>query len=376
MPPMHDPRNDKLAEIIVNHSLELKKGEKVLIQGNGLITEPLVRAVIRAAKDVGALPMYKLENPKTQREWLKAADSAMLDLAAEADSYQMKLMDAFVGFIAPENALELSDLPGETMRMYQERYYGPVHMKIRLPDTKWVVLRYPTDAFAQSAGMSGEGFEDWFYRVCTVDYRKMGKAMEPLKALMDRTDRVRILGPGETDLTFSIKDIPVIPCAGERNLPDGEIYTAPVKDSVNGVIAYNTPSIHDGFEYTGIRFRFENGKIVEATANDTNRINTILDIDEGARYIGEFALGVNPFVDRPVNNTLFDEKIRGSIHFTPGNSYDDAFNGNRSSLHWDIVLLQEAQNGGGEIRFDDVLVRKDGRFALPELEGLNPENLS
>ncbi len=376
MPPMHDPRNDKLAEIIVNYSLKLKAGEKVLIQGNGLSTEPLIRSIIRAAKTVGALPVYKIENQKTQREWLKDASPEMLSLAAEADVHQMKLMDAFVGFSAPENALEHSDIPGETISLYQKLYYGPVHMKVRLPDTKWVVLRYPTDAFAQSAGMSGEAFEDWFYRVCTVDYKKMGQAMEPLKALMEFTDRVRILGPGETDLSFSIKDIPVIPCSGEMNLPDGEIYTAPVKESVNGIIAYNTPSIHDGFEYTGIRLRFENGKIVEASANDSERINTILDIDEGARYIGEFAIGVNPFVDRPVNNTLFDEKIRGSIHFTPGNSYDDAFNGNRSSLHWDIVLLQEQQNGGGEIWFDDLLVRKDGRFVLPELFGLNPENLS
>jgi len=373
---MHDPRNDKLADIIVRHSLELKAGEKVLIQGNGLVTEPLVRSIIRAAKAVGALPVYKLENPKTHREWLKDADPAMLDLAAQADAHQMALMDAFVGFSAPENALELSDIPGETMSLYQNHYYNPVHMKERLPNTKWVVLRYPTDAFAQSAGMSGEAFEDWFYRVCTVDYKKMGEAFGPLKKLMERTDQVRISGPGKTDLTFSIKDIPVVPCSGQRNLPDGEIYTAPVKDSVNGTIAYNTPSIHDGFEYTNITFRFEKGKIVEATANDTERINTILDMDEGARYVGEFAIGVNPYVDKPVNNTLFDEKIRGSIHFTPGNSYDGAFNGNRSALHWDIVLLQETQNGGGEIWFDGVLVRKDGRFVLPELEGLNPENLT
>ncbi len=373
---MYDPRNDKLADLIVNHSLKLTKGEKVLVQGNGLVTEPLVRAIVKAAKAVGALPMYKLENPATLREWLKDATPDQLDLAAEADAYQMKLMDAYVGFSAPTNALELSDLPGKTMAMYQERYYNPVHMKVRLPETRWVVLRYPTEAFAQSASMSTEGFTDWFYKVCTVDYGKMAKAMEPLKALMEKNDKVRLIGPGETDLSFSIKDIPVVPCAGEMNIPDGEIYTAPVKDSVNGVIAYNTSSIHDGFEYTDIRFRFENGKIIEATANDTDRINTILDVDQGGRYIGEFAIGVNPYVDRPVNNTLFDEKIKGSIHFTPGNSYDDAFNGNVSALHWDIVLLQEEQNGGGEIWFDDVLVRKNGRFILPELEGLNPENLA
>jgi aminopeptidase len=372
---MHDPRNDKLADIIVNHSLKLKKGEKVLIQGTGFASEPLVRAIIKKAKNAGALPVYKFENQETLREWLEDATTEMIELAAEADAHQMKMMDAYVGFTAPENALELSDLPGETMRLFKEKYHGPVHMRIRLPDTRWVVLRYPTPAFAQSAEMSGEAFEDWFYKVCTVDYKRMGRAMEPLKTLMESTDRVRILGPGETDISFSIKDIPVIPCAGEMNLPDGEIYTAPVKDSVNGVIAYNTSSIQDGFKYTDIRFRFENGRIIEATANDNKRINTVLDIDEGARYVGEFAIGVNPHVDHPVNSTLFDEKIRGSIHFTPGNSYDDAFNGNRSSLHWDIVLLQEEQNGGGEIWFDDVLIRKDGRFILPELEGLNPENL-
>ena len=373
---MHDPRNDKLANIIVNHSLELKKGEKVLIQGTGFDSEPLVRAIVKASKAIGALPVYKFENQETIREWLKDASPEMLELAAKTDAYQMKMMDAYVGFTAPENNMELSDLPVETMRMYMEKYNSPVHMKIRLPHTKWVVLRYPTSAFAQSAEMSGEEFEDWFYNVCTVDYKKMGRAMEPLKALMEKTDKVRILGPGETNLSFSIKGIPVIPCAGELNLPDGEIYTAPVKESVNGIIAYNTSSIHDGFKYTDIRFRFEKGKLVEATANDNKRINLVLDIDEGARYVGEFAIGVNPYVDRPVNSTLFDEKIRGSIHFTPGNSYDDAFNGNKSALHWDIVLLQEEQNGGGEIWFDDVLIRKDGRFILPELEGLNPENLS
>ena len=309
------------------------------------------------------------------REWLKDATPGQLQLAAEADRAQMKLMDAYVGFTAPENALELSDIPADTMRLYDELYYGPVHMQERVPNTRWVVLRYPTPAFAQSAGMSTEGFEDWFYRVSTVDYKKMGRAMEPLKRLMEQTDRVRILGPGETDLSFSIKGIPVIPCAGEANLPDGEIYTAPVKDSVNGVMAYNTTSIMNGFEFANIRFRFENGRIVEASANDTERINTILDIDEGARFVGEFAIGVNPYVDRPVNNTLFDEKIRGSIHFTPGNSYDEAPNGNTSSLHWDLVLLQEESSGGGEIWFDDVLIRKDGRFLPEELQSLNPENL-
>ncbi len=373
---MKDLRQDKLANIVVNHSLKLQSGEKVLIRGSGFVTESLVRAFIRAVKAVGAHPVYRIDDQKILREWLQNANDEMLKTAADVDSYQMKMMDAFIGITAPDNALELTDITADSLKLYDSLYVNPVHMQIRVPETRWVVLRYPTQALAQSAGMSTEGFEDWYYRVCSVDYGKMGVAMEPLKTLLEKTDRVRILGPGETDITFSIRDIPVVVCAGHFNIPDGEIYTAPVKDSVNGIIAYNTTSIYNGFQYTDIRFRFENGRIVEATSNDNERINTTLDIDEGARYIGEFAMGVNPYVDTPINNTLFDEKIRGSIHFTPGNSYENADNGNKSILHWDIVLLQEKQNGGGEIFFDDVLIRKDGRFTLRELQGLNPENLS
>ena len=371
---MHDPRNDDLAEVIVRHSLALAPGENVLILGTGLTAEPLVRCLIKAVRAAGARPFYRLDNEPTKRAWLMGIDDATLSLMAEADAFLMERMDAFVGFSSPDNALELSDVPGAAMSRYQSLYYKPVHYDIRVPKTRWAVLRYPAPAFAQSAGMSEEAFEDWFYRVCTVDYGRMEKALGPLRELMERTDRVRVTGPG-TDLSFSIAGIPAIPCAGKVNLPDGEIYTAPVRDSVEGVLSYNAPSILDGFRYSGIRFRFEKGRIVEATANDAARINTVLDTDEGARYVGEFAIGVNPYVDRPVGNTLFDEKIRGSIHFTPGNSYDDAFNGNRSAVHWDLVLLQDAASGGGEIWFDGVLVRKDGLFVLPELEDLNPDRL-
>lgn len=372
---MNDSRHDKLADIIVNYSLKLKPGEKVLIRGNGYVTEPLVLALLRATKAVGALPIYRMDSSSVTREWLKDANPLMIKLAAETDEYQMKQMDAFVGITALENALELSDLPAGVMRDYEMFYVEPVHMKLRVSHTRWVVLRYPTQALAQSAGMSSEGFEDWYFRVCLMDYSRMSEELAPLKALMEKTDRVRILGPGETDVSFSIGDIPVIPCSGRANIPDGEIYTAPIKTSVNGIIAYNTSSIHNGFQFTDIRFRFEQGRIVEASANDSKRINAVLDIDEGARYIGEFALGVNPHITYPINNTLFDEKIRGSLHITPGNSYDHASNGNKSILHWDIVLLQEKQHGGGEIYFDDVCIRREGRFVLKELEGLNPENL-
>ena len=227
---------------------------------------------------------------------------------------------------------------------------------------------------AQMANTSLENFEDFYFDVCTLDYDKMNKAMDNLVELMNKTDKVTIKGP-ETNLTFSIKDIPAVKCAGECNIPDGEVYTAPVKDSVNGIISYNTPSKEQGFTYENIRFEIENGKIINATANDTKKINELLDTDQGARYFGEFAFGVNPYILEPMKDTLFDEKITGSFHLTPGASYDDAPNGNSSALHWDLVMIQREDYGGGEIYFDDVLIRKNGIFVIPELEPLNPKNL-
>ena len=227
---------------------------------------------------------------------------------------------------------------------------------------------------AQLAGMSKEAFEDFYYNVCTLDYSKMDKAMDALKDLMERTDKVHLVAPG-TDLTFSIKGIPAVKCAGECNIPDGEVYTAPVRESMNGTIAYNTPSLEDGFTYENIKFEIKDGKIIKATANDNERINAMLDTDEGARYFGEFAIGVNPYVLQPMKDILFDEKICGSFHLTPGASYEDAPNGNHSAVHWDLVMIQRPEYGGGEIWFDDVLIRKDGLFVVPELECLNPENL-
>ena len=258
--------------------------------------------------------------------------------------------------------------------LYDTYYQTPVHHGIRVPKTRWVILRYPNAAMAQLAGMSVEKFEDFYFQVCNLDYSKMNAAMEALTGYMERTDNVRITGPG-TDLSFSIRGIPAIPCAGNMNIPDGEVYTAPVRESVNGTITYNAPSLYNGFTYDNICLEFENGRIVKAAANDTERINEVFDTDQGARYIGEFAIGVNPYILEPMKDILFDEKIQGSIHFTPGNCYQEAPNGNESAIHWDLVLIQRPEYGGGEIYFDDVLVRKDGRFVVQELECLNPENL-
>ncbi len=293
---------------------------------------------------------------------------------AEADRLRMSHMDAYIGIGCTDNPTETSDVPAERMRLYTERYMTPVHHKERIVNTRWAVLRYPTSSMAQAAGMSLEGFEDFYFKVCNLDYAKMSKAMDSLVELMNRTDRVRISGPG-TDLSFSIKGMNAIKCDGKINIPDGEVYTAPVRNSVEGELSYNCPAVYQGFSYEQIRFRFEKGRIVEAVANDSEKINAVLDSDEGARYIGEFAIGVNPYILNPMKNTLFDEKIMGSFHFTPGNAYENADNGNSSAIHWDLVSIQTAEYGGGSLYFDDILVRKDGRFVTEELQVLNPENL-
>lgn len=369
-----DERIVKLAKGLVNYSCNVQPGEKVYIHYIGADTKQLARQLVKEVYAAGGVPFVHYTDTQVQREVLLHAAKEQMELMAEVDCLEMSQMDCYIGVRGAENVSELSDVPSERMRLYEQYYQTPVHHGIRVPKTKWVILRYPNAAMAQLCGTSVEAFEDFYFDVCTLDYSKMGKAMEALIEYMNRTDKVRMVGPG-TDLTFSIKDIPAVPCAGNMNIPDGEVYTAPVRDSVNGTITYNTPSIQQGFTFENVCLTFENGKIVKATANDTERINEIFDMDEGARYIGEFAIGVNPYIMTPMKDILFDEKISGSIHFTPGNCYDDAPNGNHSSLHWDLVWIQRAEYGGGEIYFDDVLVRKDGRFVVPELECLNPEKL-
>ncbi len=369
-----DQRLQKLANNLVNYSVKVQKGDKVWINYIGENTTDLARALVKEVYAAGGLPFPHFENQRVHRELLMGCDDEQLRIMCETDSAMMSQMDCFIGVRAADNASELSDVPAEKLSLYNRLYSSPVHHGIRVPKTRWVVLRYPTDAMAQLMDSSFEQFEDFYYNVCNLDYEKMGRAMQNLVELMNRTDRVRLVAKG-TDLSFSIKGIPAIACDGHMNIPDGEVYTAPVRDSVNGVITYNAPSRYEGYTYEGVCLTFENGKIVKATANDNERINRVFDTDEGARYVGEFAIGVNPYITKPMKEILFDEKISGSIHFTPGMCYDDAPNGNKSAIHWDLVLIMTPEYGGGQIWFDDVLIREDGRFVIPELECLNPENL-
>ena len=370
---MKDERINQLAKQLVNHSVNLQKGEKILIEMIGEETE-LVTALVKQVNENGGIPYISLKRNEVIRALLTEASEEQLKDMAEWELARMKEVDAYIGIRAGNNVNELSDVPEEKIKLYSELFLKPVHFEERVNRTKWVVLRYPTASMAQLASMSTEAFEDFYFDVCNLDYSKMSKAMDALVELMMRTDKVHITGTG-TDLKFSIKNMPAIKCAGEMNIPDGEVFTAPIKDSVNGVISYNAPSLYEGVTFDNIRLEFKDGKIIKATSNNNERINKIFDTDDGARYVGEFAIGVNPYILNPMKDTLFDEKISGSIHFTPGRAYDEADNGNISNIHWDLVFIQRPEYGGGEIYFDDVLIRKDGLFVIAELEALNPDNL-
>jgi aminopeptidase len=366
-----DPRCHELAKVLTNFSTELKKGERVLIDAFD-VPEAIVIALIRAARERGAHPLVQLHRARVNRELLLGAEEAQYAPHAEIELARMKKMDAYIALRGSENIFESSDVPGEKVKLVS-RLMQPV-LNYRVGKTKWVVLRWPTPSMAQQAGLSTEKFEDFYFRVCTLDYARMTPGMEALAGLMKKTDRVHIKGPG-TDLKFSIKGIGAKECGGLRNIPDGEVFSCPVKDSVEGVVQYNAPTVYLGTSFDSIRLVFKNGKIVEATANNTRRLNEILDSDDGARYIGEFALGFNPHILQPMRDILFDEKIAGSFHFTPGQAYEDCGNGNKSQVHWDMVCIQRPDYGGGEVWFDGKLIRKDGLFVPKPLQKLNPDYL-
>ncbi len=364
---MQDARYDKLASLLVDYSTTLKKDEKVLIEAFDA-PEEMVVAIIRAARKAKAVPFVQIQRAQVSRELALEIDERQLDLTAAHELARMKKMDAYIAIRGSNNISELADVPVEKMKLVAKKL-RPLQDQ-RVQKTKWVVLRWPTPAMAQLAGMSTEAFEDFFFKVCTLDYRKLQPGMKALKALMEKTDEVQIKGPG-TDLRFSIKGISAIICGGDRNIPDGEVFSCPVKDSVQGHVTFNAPSIYQSSAFDNIRLDFRDGKIVEATSNQTKKLNAVLDSDPGARYIGEFSLGCNPFIMHPMRDILFDEKIAGSFHFTPGQAYEEADNGNRSQVHWDMVCIQRKDYGGGEIYFDGKLIRENGEFLPKSLRSLN-----
>jgi aminopeptidase len=368
---MHDLRFDKLAKLLVEYSTRLKHNETVLVEAFDVPDEMPI-ALIRAIRKAGAIPFVQIHRARISRALTLGASDRQLKLMASHELARMRKMDAYIAVRGSNNITELSDVPAKQMQLMAKRM-RPVQDQ-RVKKTKWVVLRWPTPSMAQLAGMSTEAFEDFYFEVCTLDYRKLQPGMKALKALMERTDRVKINGAG-TDVRFSIKGIPAVICGGDRNIPDGEVFSCPVKNSVQGCVTFNAPSIYQSTGFDGIRLEFRDGKIVDATSNQTEKLNKILDSDAGARYLGEFSLGFNPHVLQPMRDILFDEKIAGSFHLTPGQAYEEADNGNRSQIHWDMVNIQRPDYGGGEIYFDGKLIRRDGEFLPKQLRSLNRSHL-
>ena len=371
-----DERITKLAENILKNSVELKKGEKIYIEAFSESTKDLFNEFIRIAAKMGAIPFYFYNDNSFVKNLVENSNPNQIEQYAKWHAGLMDEMDCYVAVRGYDDLFALSDIAPAKMKAYNQIYYNMVHFDRRIAKTRWCVMRYPNDTMAAVSKMSRKALEDFFFEACLVDYKKMGKAMKPLKDLMDKTDKVRIKGPN-TDLKFSIKGLKAIVCDGKMNIPDGEVYTAPVKNSINGHIQFNTDTVYGGTFYSNVYLEFKDGKIIKAESRANNdKLQKQINVDEGARYMGEFAIGVNPYIRKEMLDILFDEKIACSLHMAIGNSYnDETFNGNRSSVHWDLVLIQDKAHGGGEIWFDDKLVRKDGLFVLPELKKLNPGNL-
>ena len=367
-----DYRDKELAKKIVNYSCSVQKGEKVLIECSET-SDYFQKCLIEEIYAVGGMPFVRPFDKKVKKAIIMGSNEKFMKAWAEWDEKFMDDMDAVILIFGDNNIFEYSDIPREKMEIYENIYVKRVHLDVRVKK-KWVLLRYPTPSFAQNSKMSTEKFTDYFYKVCNLDYAHMCKCMDPLKNLMEKTDQVKIIAK-DTKLTFSIKGIPAVKCCGECNIPDGELYTAPVKDSINGYITFNIPTIYNGIEHRDIKLTFKNGKIVEASSNNSDKLLEVLETDEGSRYIGEFSFGLNPYINTPILDILFDEKMCDSIHMAVGGCYDDAYNGNKSAVHWDLIQSHNPEFGGGEIYFDDVLIRKNGRFIPNELVALNKENL-
>ena len=274
-----DPRLPKLARQLIRHSVQLRKGEKILFDLHD-VPDDIGIALVREARAAGGSPSLNLMHSKLGREMALGATAAQYDQIAENALHQMQGMDSYIAIRGAHNIMEMSDIPAAKQNLVMEKM-RPV-LNHRVNKTKWCVLRWPTSSMAQQAGMSTEAFEDFYFRVCLLDYKALEPAMQALTDLMDATEAVHIKGPG-TDLKFSIKGLKAIPCSGRHNIPDGEVFTAPVKDSVNGRITYNAPTIYRGVPFDNISLTFRKGKVVKATANNTKAIRSELDSDENAR---------------------------------------------------------------------------------------------
>ncbi len=373
---IRDPRIDQLASVLLRHSLDLKKGDIFQINA-GIAAKPLVEALYRESAKLKIYPIIRWQDDEISRLGYDLLDpkrpetARYLDLSNSWEINRWQDIAANLTLRAPENDQEMSRVDRDRLQMVSKA--NEKLSRLIIDERKWALFYWPTAGMAQKAGMSTGDYLDFALKVSLLDYDRLYRAEQKLARRMENADQVHILAPG-TDLSFSIRGLPAVCCYGRRNVPDGEVYTAPVKDSVNGTITYNVGSTMWGQTFERIVLEFAAGRIVRADCSGGNAadLNRILDTDEGARFIGEFSFGVNPLILKPTGNTIYDEKITGSFHLTPGNAYAKADNGNKSAIHWDLIQIQRPDFGGGEIWLDGELIRKDGLFVQDDLEDLNP----
>jgi len=365
---MYTKEDQQLAEKLLDHSTELESGQNIMLQLIGLNGIGLLRALVEEVRKRDAHPFIKIEDPEINRTLLEQGNEDFWTNQAEVDQLPlMKQMDAFVGIRAAENIYENSNVPKDANSAYSKKFLNPVHFKERVEHTNWVVLRYPSPAFAMNAKMPTESFRNFYYNACIFDYEKLQHAMQPLEELLRETDKIHLKGEG-TDIEFSVKGQNWIPCFGKRNIPDGELFSSPILDSINGHITY-APSVYQGKPFEFVKLEVKNGVVVDFDSSNNPALEEILDTDEGARRFGEFSFGLNPIIKEPMYDILFDEKIYGSNHLTLGKDYAIAPNGNSSNIHWDLVCI------GADVYCDGELIREGRQFVKEELKGLNPEVL-
>ena len=357
---LHDPRVNKLADILVNYSTRVKKGDTVSISGPDS-AKPLILEIYREAlKKHPKEIVTHISFEETQEILYSTATPAQLKQFPQTAMDIVKKTDVWIGIIAPNNTRNLSGIDPAQMSIHQKTLQPLLNHRVE--HTRWVLTAFPTPGQAQEADMSLNAFSDFiFSTMIDVDWAGMIKKQNSLAKRFESSSIVRIVGE-DTDLSMSIKGRKVVADNGEANMPGGEVFTSVVEDSAEGYIHYTYPAIYGGNEVDGVKLWFEKGKVVKATAKKGEAfLNHMLDMDQGARYIGELGIGNNFKINKFIKSILFDEKIGGSVHLALGRSYTETLGKNESALHWDMIKDLRL---GGELYLDGTMVQKDGRWLI------------
>lgn len=365
-----------LADQFMVRALKAAPGEWFWIEHEGPKARKLAAVCAERVIRQGGLPL--LIDSGSDVLNARLPDSSEQEIA-EKGTQALDLMKKMQGYIRVTDDADLARIRVSPEKMKSHKRAMTEVMRYRMAHLKWLVVSAPTVEFARACGMTKKAFDQFYLNACLVNYGTMAEAVQPLQKLMEKTEEVRIYSPSqETDLTLGLVKRPVVPCVGQHNLPDGECYTAPARESLNGVIKFCL-SNYEGHKFQHVKLWFKDGQVVDAQAENkkkTREIENLLSTDDGARYVGEFALNFNPMIFHPTGDILFDEKINGGLHLALGLSPPESDNGNRSGIHWDLVHIQRRDYGGGQLFFNRRLVRENGLFVLKRLRPLNPRGLT